>query len=256
MRGLLDALLNSDSGGGLLGGLPAWWQYATSAPDAAAEKNAQYAAYGAAMAQNSHEGFANPNATPIYQAAPGANIWSNGAPGLIGVQPGQYGGSTLFGRGGIHLPAPVAPPGAPASGPFPAVPYQNLTARALRMNGVPEADIPAAIKKPELMKALINQIYHPASAGIQSTSPSAAVATIGDDRMSTIAALRGIPLAGAYVDKGTALLNAAASMPLAGQRSGPINAMNIGGYQMPQSAARPAARNERCVPLLQRNRRR
>jgi hypothetical protein len=33
---------------------------------------------------------------------------------------------------------------------------------------------------------------------------------IGDDRAATVAGLRGIPLAGAYVDKGTAMLNAAA----------------------------------------------
>ena len=36
------------------------------------------------------------------------------------------------------------------------------------------------------------------------------MAPIGDNRASTIAGVRGIPLAGAYVDKGTALLNAAA----------------------------------------------
>jgi hypothetical protein len=38
MAGLLDAILSNDTGGGLFGGLPASWQYPTSAPDAAAEK--------------------------------------------------------------------------------------------------------------------------------------------------------------------------------------------------------------------------
>jgi hypothetical protein len=59
-----------------------------------------------------------------------------------------------------------APPsGAPASGSFPAVPYQNVTARALRMKGVPEADIAAAIGHPELMRQFVNQVLRPGSAG-------------------------------------------------------------------------------------------
>jgi hypothetical protein len=78
------------------------------------------------------------------------------------------------------------------------------------MRGVPDADIAAAAGNPERMKQLINQNFGPGSAGTQSASPGADVAPIGDNRASTIAALRGIPLAGAYVDKGTALLNAAA----------------------------------------------
>ena len=60
------------------------------------------------------------------------------------------------------------------------------------------------------MKQLINQHFAPTAVGTENASPGAAVAPIGDNRASTIAALRGIPLAGAYVDKGTALLNAAA----------------------------------------------
>lgn len=39
---------------------------------------------------------------------------------------------------------------------------------------------------------------------------AAAPASIGDDRAATVAALRGIPIAGAYADKGTAYLNALA----------------------------------------------
>ena len=101
---------------------------------------------------------------------------------------------------------------APTGNPFAGftAPKENLTARALRMKGVPEADIAAAAADPELMKQLITQHFSPGSAAAQSASPGAAVPPIGENRMSTIAALRGIPLAGAYVDKGTALLNAEA----------------------------------------------
>jgi hypothetical protein len=87
---------------------------------------------------------------------------------------------------------------------------QNLTVRALRMKGVPEPDIASALDSPERMKQLINQNFGSGSAATRSASSEDAVAPIGDNRASTIAALRGIPLAGAYVDKGTALLNAAA----------------------------------------------
>jgi hypothetical protein len=47
----------------------------------------------------------------------------------------------------------------------PTPPAQNLTAQALRMKGVPEADIAAAIGNPELIKRLIMQNYGPGSAG-------------------------------------------------------------------------------------------
>jgi hypothetical protein len=46
-----------------------------------------------------------------------------------------------------------------------AVPPQNQTARVLRMRGVPEATIAAAIKNPELMRQLINQVFRSGSAG-------------------------------------------------------------------------------------------
>jgi hypothetical protein len=42
---------------------------------------------------------------------------------------------------------------------------QNLTAQVLRMRGVPEASITAAIGNPELMKSLITQHYGPGFAG-------------------------------------------------------------------------------------------
>jgi hypothetical protein len=45
---------------------------------------------------------------------------------------------------------------------------------------------------------------------IGANAPEPAAPDIGENRQSTIAALRGIPIAGAYVDKGAAALNAAA----------------------------------------------
>jgi len=92
----------------------------------------------------------------------------------------------------------------------PGMTDQNLTVSALRMRGVPEPDIAAAVGNPNKMKQLINQNFGPGSAGTRSALPSAAAAPIGDDRAMGIAALRGIPFAGAYVDRGTAVLNAAA----------------------------------------------
>jgi hypothetical protein len=47
----------------------------------------------------------------------------------------------------------------------PAPPAQNLTAQALRMKGVSEADIAAAIGNPDLMKQLIILHFGPGSAG-------------------------------------------------------------------------------------------
>ncbi len=242
MASLLDALLSAGRGGGLLGGLPASWQYPPSAPEADedAEKRRQTAAWLAAMHRDPSHGL------PVLGAAPGA---MNRAPPLAGIDAASYGGSTPFGLGGVNLPVAAAPQDVPAAGPnlgvqyrairqaliangekpesaaskamlailnpeaaktmLPEVftdqaqfklikdgsgrehpafvnprdqtingqrvadydrrdpgapppgaaasgPYPNLTAQALRMKGVPEADIAAAIRQPELMKALIN----------------------------------------------------------------------------------------------------
>jgi hypothetical protein len=62
-------------------------------------------------------------------------------------------------------PLELAPPTGNPSGGSPGVPPQNQTARVLRMKGVPEATIAAAIKKPELMRQLINQVFRSGSAG-------------------------------------------------------------------------------------------
>jgi hypothetical protein len=45
----------------------------------------------------------------------------------------------------------------PSGQPTPAV--QNLTVHALRMKGVPDSAIGAAINDPALMKGLLNQLY-------------------------------------------------------------------------------------------------
>jgi hypothetical protein len=145
-----------------------------------------------------------PQRPPLSLAGPGdgaSDVWPSApvAPLVMVPQAGQSAGLPSWAQ---------APTGNPFAG-FMA-PKENLTARALRMKGVPEADIAAAAAAPELMKQLITQHFGPGSAAAQSASPGAAVPPIGENRMSTIAALRGIPLAGAYVDKGTALLNAAA----------------------------------------------
>jgi hypothetical protein len=142
---------------------------------------------------------------PLSLAGPGFTAnepWPRApvSPVMMAPQAGQFAG--LPNRAQALTGNPFAESPRPAA--------QNLTARALRMKGVPEAEIAAAIDSPDLMKQFINLDYGPASAGARSALPDAAVAPIGDNRASTIAALRGIPLAGAYVDKGTALLNAAA----------------------------------------------
>jgi hypothetical protein len=61
---------------------------------------------------------------------------------------------------------------APTGNPFAGftAPKENLTARALRMKGVPEADIAAAAADPELMKQLITQHFGPGSAGASAAS--------------------------------------------------------------------------------------
>jgi hypothetical protein len=51
------------------------------------------------------------------------------------------------------------PLGSPDTTPQPTLPVQNLTTRALRMKGVPEADISAAVNNPTQMKNLLNRYY-------------------------------------------------------------------------------------------------
>jgi hypothetical protein len=52
---------------------------------------------------------------------------------------------------------------------MPALTEQNLTAHALRMKGVPETDIAAAIGNPERMKQLIYQTFGAGSANAPAT---------------------------------------------------------------------------------------
>jgi hypothetical protein len=62
-------------------------------------------------------------------------------------------------------PLSLAPPTGNPPRRSTAVPPQNQTARVLRMRGVPEATIAAAIKNPELMRKLTNQVLRPGAAG-------------------------------------------------------------------------------------------
>jgi hypothetical protein len=232
MPGLLDDILSVNAPStGLMGALPV--SYAPSAPDKAEEKEKRDAALSDAIAQNPYAGFVTPNVTPLYP-----NLFG-GASAPMGVQPGPYGGSSPFGLGGINLPpsgtpasgpfsaaaysplaAPILPPaGGPRSGAqapavnpsagFPNPPPENQTARALRMGGVPEADVAAAMNDPKQLKQLFNQYYFDAAAR-RSAPPPAGAAPMGHGSLLAISSLRGIPLAGAFVDKGAALLSAAA----------------------------------------------
>ena len=57
---------------------------------------------------------------------------------------------------GLADAQPLAMRGA---APQPALPVENLTTRTLRMKGVPEADIAAAINNPAKMQDILNQYY-------------------------------------------------------------------------------------------------
>jgi hypothetical protein len=99
--------------------------------------------------------FAGPILTPDINASPSS------PPGAAFPLPGSADASADAGlswlRGdGSADPLRARPPAPPA---------QNLTAQALRMKGVSEADIAAAIGNPELMKQLIIQHFGPGSAG-------------------------------------------------------------------------------------------
>jgi hypothetical protein len=60
---------------------------------------------------------------------------------------------------------PVVWPADPRRAQPSAPTTQNLTTQALRMKGVPEADIAAATGNPEMMKQIIIQHFGPGSAG-------------------------------------------------------------------------------------------
>jgi pyruvate/2-oxoglutarate dehydrogenase complex dihydrolipoamide acyltransferase (E2) component len=60
---------------------------------------------------------------------------------------------------GVRGLAGAQPPASQRMAPQPALPVQNLTTHVLRMKGVPEADIAAAINDPETMQGLLNQLY-------------------------------------------------------------------------------------------------
>jgi hypothetical protein len=60
---------------------------------------------------------------------------------------------------GVRGLAGAGPLASQRMAPQPALPVQNLTTHVLRMKGVPEADIGAAINDPATMQALLNQLY-------------------------------------------------------------------------------------------------
>jgi hypothetical protein len=60
---------------------------------------------------------------------------------------------------GVRGLAGAQPPVSQRIAPQPTLPVQNLTTHVLRMKGVPEADIGAAINDPRKMQDLLNQLY-------------------------------------------------------------------------------------------------
>lgn len=73
----------------------------------------------------------------------------------------------------------------PAGNPFtaPGLTAQNLTAHTLRMKGVPEADIAAALDDPRRMQQLITEVYRPAAGGRPERHPAPS-GTPGDTRLA------------------------------------------------------------------------
>jgi hypothetical protein len=107
--------------------------------------------------------FAGPVLTPDITAS------SPSRPGTTVPQPGPADASAVTDLSWL----PVNWSADPRRAQPPAPPTQNLTTQALRMKGVPEADIAAATGNPELMKQLIIQHYGPSSAGAPARTGSA-----------------------------------------------------------------------------------
>jgi hypothetical protein len=70
---------------------------------------------------------------------------------------------------------------ADLTGTQPVSPVQNLTLQTLRMKGVPEADIGAAIDDPRKMQQLLNQLYGSRSAIASGSGGSGFGRTVGQD---------------------------------------------------------------------------
>jgi hypothetical protein len=98
---------------------------------------------------------------PDY-AVPGA-FPENGAPPVGYLDGADQTGAFDPAASAVPLsrPRPQAPDASWPSAPVapPALPLQNLTARVLRMKGLPDADIVAAISNPGKMQDLLNQYY-------------------------------------------------------------------------------------------------
>jgi hypothetical protein len=81
-----------------------------------------------------------------------------GQPGSTQMQPPTENAFPMVPNGARGTPGGY-PLASQRMAPQPALPVQNLTAHALRMKGVPEADIGAAINDPAQMRDLLNQLY-------------------------------------------------------------------------------------------------
>jgi hypothetical protein len=83
-------------------------------------------------------------------------------PGLVPMQSPTENAFPTFSNGVRGTPSGYPPP-PQRTAPQPALPVQNLTTHVLRMKGVPEAGIAAAINDPVQMQYLLNQLYGPRS---------------------------------------------------------------------------------------------
>jgi hypothetical protein len=107
---------------------------------------------------------------------------SSGRPGATFPLPGPADASAATDLSWL----PVDWPADPRRAHPPAPTTQNLTTQALRMKGVPEADIAAATGNPDLMKQLIIQHFGPGSTGTPArtgyalTGSSASGGSLGD----------------------------------------------------------------------------
>jgi hypothetical protein len=82
----------------------------------------------------------------------------------------------------VNGPQPIDTIGkAGLTGTQPVSPVQNLTMQTLRMKGVPEADIGAAINDPVRMQQLLNQLYGGRSAIAPGSGGSSFGRTVGRD---------------------------------------------------------------------------
>jgi hypothetical protein len=114
-------------------------------------------------------GFLNQIRNAAQSRIPNGNFGADDASGFPSRVPQQQQRLPLSIAGPDLTPnIPATSPGRPADflrAQPPDPPAPNLTVQALRMKGVPEADISAAMGNPGLMKQLVIQHYGPGSTG-------------------------------------------------------------------------------------------